>query len=274
MIVKPRNDHQCLDQVTDFARSHVMSPEALDEVRRLRTQANVIKSIRDKPQTDDDGTATTDVIKCDVNQRLRFLAPDPNCVERAADAMALFETMESLGWTPSVKWSLGTINGPVRHTGLCGLWGEHWYAVDLFPNHQRNASWADEGADGVRGFHNVVGKPVLEWWLGKSAGGATADKIGSGENALLGLISKKRPPTKQSTPPATSSAVAQRARPGATTNLSPKKQGDQRIGSNEERTQPANQRGGPRPEEERRRYDPSDREAEDRDDYGAYDDAA
>lgn len=288
MIGEPINDWQCLDQVTHSARSLYLSDDALRNARRLGSRKSVIEWIQDKPQTDDTGQEDTQYIQCDVAQRLRLFAPDPNCIERARDAMILLESLEYLVLAAPADRALATIEVPARgrtprelHTGLVEKRGKHWYAVDLFPRRrlaQRNASWTDQGIDSVRFAHSNIGKPALQYVFGKSVGGTAADVVGSGENALFGLVSKRRPPTKQPAPPALARAQStQRERPGATSQLG---QGEW-IGSNQETAGQPAIRGGsrsatPQPARDPRRYDRTDddreEEAEDRDDRGSFGD--
>jgi hypothetical protein len=148
--------------------------------QRLGTRDAVIRWIQSRPQTDDDGRETVRVISCDVPQRVRLFADDPNCVERATDAMILLDALELLGREQKVKRALATVDKPLRHTGLVEQYQGHWYAVDLFP--RRNFNWGDFGKDVLQGTHKYVGKPLL----GAYGLGSVADMLGNVEDQGIG----------------------------------------------------------------------------------------
>jgi hypothetical protein len=134
VILDPVNDRQCLDQLVARARELAQTRLAYDVAARLRTPAGVVRYLQSLQQTDDDGTERIQVIACDVRQRLRFLPPDPNCIERTLAAMVLREILD-----PKTERVAISIDEPERHTGLIERApGGDWEAVDLFP--RRNAA--------------------------------------------------------------------------------------------------------------------------------------
>ena len=201
MILEPINDVQCLSQLTTIARELAATTLVRTVAQHLGTREEVIRWLQSKPQTDDDGREAVQYIACDVPQRVRLLANDPNCVERATDAMMLLEALEQLRRVEPTGRALATIDRPVRHTGLVEKHGEHWLAVDLFPrrNGRRNFDWSSFGVGALKGVHQYVGKPILKFY----GLGSVADTIGDQENKLTA-----KAPEKQSQP--SSTAVAQR----------------------------------------------------------------
>ncbi len=199
MILDPVNDAQCLGQLTTIARELASTTLIRTIAQHLATRKAVIRWLQAKPQTDDDGKELVRFIKCDVPQRVRLLADDPNCVERATDAMMLLEAQEQLRLIEPIGRALGTVNQPVRHTGLIEKRGDHWYAVDLFPrrNAARNFDWSSFGVSALKGVHQYIGKPVLKFY----GLGSVADVIGDQENKI-----GPKPPEKKDGPPSSSTA--------------------------------------------------------------------
>lgn len=178
MIEDPANDRACLDQFTRDARELARTTFAYKLAARLRTKRNVIAWLQQKPQRDDDGTETVQVNVCDVPQRNYVFGPMPNCIERARDAMALYEVID-----PKGRYKLVTIEKPLRHTALVE-WDDdakRWEPVDLFPRRNggglRNLSWGDVGGWGKTAVQYVhpVGKTVLGYF-GLGAVGDYAEK--------------------------------------------------------------------------------------------------
>jgi hypothetical protein len=218
VIIAPINDVDCLAQLTTIVRELARTMLVRLVARHLGTREAVIEWLQLKPQDDDDGRELVQFMPCDVPQRLRLFADAPNCVERASDAAILLEALEQMQGSAPTTRALATIDHPVRHTGLVEKSGAHWYAVDLFPRKgaRRNSSWIDQVATGVQGVHQYVGKPLLDFYLGKSAGDAAAGALGGGEKTLFATVGTKKPaPEKQPAPPVGTSATAQLARPGA-----------------------------------------------------------
>ena len=171
MIVAPVNDVECLAQLTTIARELASTTLVQTVARHLGSREAVIRWIQAKPQADDDGREAIRYITCDVPQRVRLLADDPNCVERATDALLLLESLERMKLTSSAARALATVDRPARHTGLVEKHGEHWYAVDLFP--RRNASGRNfDWKDILQGAHSYVGKPILQFYGLGSVGAA------------------------------------------------------------------------------------------------------
>jgi hypothetical protein len=203
VILDPINDVECLEQLTTIARELSSTTLVRTVALHLGTRERVIQWFQSKPQADDDGTEAIRYITCDVPQRVRLLADDPNCVERATDALMLLEALEQMKKIAAVPRALATVERPARHTGLVERRGEHWYAVDLFPrrNARRNIDWSDVGKDVLQGAHTYVGKPILQFY----GLGSAADTIGENENKLIGRDKtnekKQKPPTGESSGP-------------------------------------------------------------------------
>jgi len=194
VILEPINDADCLGQLTTIARELSSTTLIRAVAQHLGTRENVILWLQSKPQTDDDGKELVRFIKCDVPQRVRLLADDPNCVERATDAMMLLEALEQMNMTGASGRALGTVDQPVRHTGLVEKRGTRWYAVDLFPrrNGSRNFDWSSFGVSALKGVHQYAGKPILKFY----GLGSVADTIGEQEDKL-----GPKPSEKKSAPP-------------------------------------------------------------------------
>src|SRR5262249_54501390 len=173
-------------------------------------------------QADDDGREAIRYITCDVPQRVRLLADDPNCVERATDALLLLESLERMKVIEPAARALATVDRPARHTGLVEKHGAHWYAVDLFPRRNasgRNLDWGELGKDVLQGAHTYVGKPILQFY----GLGSVADTLGENENKLIGRDKKEAKNEKKQPPPA---GPAERGQP---------KKEPQRSGGTEQR---------------------------------------
>ena len=206
MIAAPINDVECLGQLTGMARELSRTTLARLVAQRLGSREAVIRWIQARPQTDDDGREAVRVITCDVPQRVRLFADDPNCVERATDAMILFEALELAGAAPKATRALATVDKPLRHTGLVEQYNGHWYAVDLFP--RRNFDWGDFGKNVLQGVHGYVGKPLL-----KAYGlGGVADTLGNQEDKWIGRdkVSQKKPEPPPTTKPGSVDAGAKK----------------------------------------------------------------
>lgn len=193
MILDAVNDEECLGQLTTMARELAATTLVQTVARRLKTKKAVVSWLQSLPQTDDVGQESIRFIQCDVPQRVRLFADDPNCVERALSALLLLEALD-----PRTPRALATVDKPARHTGLVERIGTKWRAVDLFP--RRNASAEDVGKDILQGIHTYVGKPVLKFYLGET-GGKVADKIGNAQDNAIGR--GKSPPSSSAASPAT-----------------------------------------------------------------------
>jgi hypothetical protein len=139
MILPPINDHECLGPVTDFARAVVAdpSPEVLALARDLGSTTRVVEWIRSLPQRDDTGDPTDGprVAACRPPQRLRLLAPDPNCFERMFQHAVFAELIDNV---PSRRFA--TIDTPI---GLHSLPVENGTPVVLDPRVPRNTAQSE-----------------------------------------------------------------------------------------------------------------------------------
>ena len=123
MILAPRNDRTCLDALTAQVRARVdpANPDRglLALARELGSTAALVRWLREQPQRDDTGAATDGPreLACRPSQRIRFQAPDPNCVERALTYLAVAEFLDPA----PARW-LATTRTP---TGLL-----HTYPVE------------------------------------------------------------------------------------------------------------------------------------------------
>ena len=217
MILDPLDDEQCLGQLTTIARElsgttlvRLVARHIVEGAPDLSPHEAVARWLQSKPQADDDGKESTRYIVCDVPQRVRLFADDPNCVERATDALMLLEALEEMKLLPAMPRALVTIDKPQRHTGLVEKRGAHWYAVDLFPrrNSARNFSWGDFGKDALQGVHKYIGKPVLGYFGLSSVG----DSLGNAEDGWIGRGKKNEKKEQPSTQPAPGAKPAPDAR--------------------------------------------------------------
>ncbi len=113
MLGHPVNDAACLSKVTT-AIEHATEQEPVRNLAdRFGTTRELAAWIRTLPQRNDTGQLSDGPrITCDVSQRLRIPADDPNCVERAAIYMAASELID-----PQPVRQLATISTPIgRHT--------------------------------------------------------------------------------------------------------------------------------------------------------------
>ena len=132
MIGDPYNDFGCLDLITDHAIAAVQSTAVRDLANRFGSTGALATWIRSLPQKNDDGRGGDGPkVACDVPQRLRLPADDPNCVERSALYLAAGERLDS----EPIR-SLATIVTPLgRHTFPV----EDDRPVNLDPRLPRNA---------------------------------------------------------------------------------------------------------------------------------------
>lgn len=113
MITDPVNDVACLSKITD----RTIDASERDDVRNLAARFASCRElatwIRTLPQRNDDGNPYDGPrVTCDVSQRLRIPADDPNCVERSALYLATAELID-----PRPLRQLATIDTPIgRHT--------------------------------------------------------------------------------------------------------------------------------------------------------------
>lgn len=113
MIAAPLNDQDCLGRLTEVAAAGQSRAELRDLAARFRSTAALAAWIRELPQRDDHGDpADGPRVDCEVTQRARLLAEDPNCVERSILYLAAAELID-----PEPVRQLATIETPSgRHT--------------------------------------------------------------------------------------------------------------------------------------------------------------
>lgn len=149
MIGDPINDVECLSKITDVTAAAVNGESAVRNLAgRFATPRELAMWIRSLPQRNDTGNlADGPRVSCDVSQRLRFGAADPNCVERSATYLAVGELVDPGGYR-----QLATIDTPLgRHTFPV----EDGQPVNLDPRIGRNALAA--------GLFRMDPEPMDEW---------------------------------------------------------------------------------------------------------------
>lgn len=208
MIEDPANDRECLGQFTEDAREIARSARAYKIAAQLRTKRNVMTWLQQKPQSDDDGRERVQVTMCDVAQRDRLFADDPNCIERARDAMALFEVID-----PKGRYKLVTVDRPARHTALVEWDGKQWEPVDLFPRRNagaRNVDWKSVGQDTLGVVHGVGGGILKMYGLG-----SVSDSLGNvyKQQGWVKPDKKPAPPPQQQRPTVPPNTPAARPAP-------------------------------------------------------------
>ena len=154
MIGEPLNDVACLELITEQAEDATETEGVRELAERFSSTAELARWLRALPQKNDDGqTNDGPRVPCDVPQRLRLPADDPNCVERSALYLSVAELID-----PEPFRQLATIATPRgRHTFVV----EDDLPVNLDPRVPRNALDA--------GMHRILGEPrvedELEWIL-------------------------------------------------------------------------------------------------------------
>lgn len=114
------NDLNCLGWISEIVISLLDPPEKqlIDAAREFGTTKALAAWLRALPQRNDEGEAGDDwkVAECRPEQRLRILAEDPNCVERAATYLAVAELIDPR---------------PVRRLATMDYaWGRHTYVIE------------------------------------------------------------------------------------------------------------------------------------------------
>jgi hypothetical protein len=117
MLIEPLNDGDCLG----LALAQVPAAMARTDVRelaaRLGSVAEVVRYLRRLPQLDDTGgPGEGPRIACDVPQRVRVPAPDPNCLERSLFFLALAELLDPPPWRTLTTIDVTSARGRERHT--------------------------------------------------------------------------------------------------------------------------------------------------------------
>jgi hypothetical protein len=131
VIAAPLNDKDCLAKLTHAACSAIGREDMRRFAARFRSTEELASAIRALPQRDDLGERNDGPrVQCDVSQRARIPADDPNCVERA---LLYLVAAELIDLRP--RRQLATLDLPQgRHT-VCVEDGE---AMLLEPSHTRN----------------------------------------------------------------------------------------------------------------------------------------
>lgn len=162
MIAEPLNDRPCLEKLTDHARRQIANADLHAMARRFGSPAEVVLFLRAQPQRDDSGDPSDGPrIACDVTQRVRVPASDPNCVERALLYLVLAEIL-----APRATRQLVTIDTPIgRHT----MPVEDGRPVVLDPRQTRNGCMAGmwrertRNSGAARPFVRGDERHLLEW---------------------------------------------------------------------------------------------------------------
>jgi hypothetical protein len=113
VIAEPINDNDCLGRLTDYAAAQIGRRDLVAFALQFRSTAALATRIRAMPQRDDEGDPKDGPrVACDVSQRARVPAGDPNCVERALLYLVVAEHID-----PRPVRQLITIDTPAgRHT--------------------------------------------------------------------------------------------------------------------------------------------------------------
>jgi len=165
VIVDPLNDGECLGKLTAVASEGTTNAEIQALAARFPTTAKLAKWIRGLPQRDDNGRADDGPrVMCDVGQRARLMADDPNCVERAILYLAAAEVIDP---APVRQLATVDVSDTMRHTFPI----EDGDPVVLDPEVRRNALRAHvwtlrNGMADVNGAELVpVNAELLLAWL-------------------------------------------------------------------------------------------------------------
>jgi len=135
VIGKPHNDHECLGAVTDavIERVEARDPALVSLAEQFHNTDDLAAWFRTLPQRDDEGAPGDGpkVAACRPPQRLRFDAPDPNCLERSATFSGAAELID-----PQAVYRLATVETP---NGLHTYPTRDGEPVILDPRQSRNA---------------------------------------------------------------------------------------------------------------------------------------
>ncbi len=157
MIGEPVNDAACLSKITERAEAMSDSADIRNVAQRFEDTGELAAWIRSLPQRNDKGDPYDGPrVSCDVPQRLRLPADDPNCVERAALYLCAAELID-----PDPIRQLATMDTPLgRHTFPV----EDDVPVRLDPRLPRNALdaglWRIFDPDDIR---NASPREALDW---------------------------------------------------------------------------------------------------------------
>lgn len=195
MIAEPLNDRACLDKLTHTAAAGVHRTELRDIAGRFDSTPQLVFWIRSLPQRNDNGTSDgAPRVDCDVPQRARIAADDPNCVERSLLYLAAAELID-----PRPARQLATIDTPAgRHTFPV----EDGEPVVLDPRLTRNGLraglWLIHTGPNPRITTCKIDPPELLAWLVELADDVAAKKDGEhgqvrvaqGERAFARLLDR------------------------------------------------------------------------------------
>jgi len=133
MLGRPHNDRECLDAIMAEIETKLASGDLDALAAQYPDTDALIEDIRARPQRDDEGLPCDGpkVTACRPAQRLRLPADDGNCVERAAEFVALAERID-----PGPMRRLATVETP---NGLHTFPTEDGVPVILDPMVSRNA---------------------------------------------------------------------------------------------------------------------------------------
>ncbi len=156
MIGNPINDTECLSKITDEIIEAMETDCVRNVARRFETTTELAAWIRSLPQRNDAGDlADGPRVACDVSQRLRIPADDPNCCERSALYLAAGELID-----PTRLRQLATIETPFgRHTFPV----EDDRPIKLDPRVPRNALEAGLFRMSEPAYLELSPRETLEW---------------------------------------------------------------------------------------------------------------
>lgn len=156
MFGQPINDTECLSKITEEVAEAAETEDVRNLARHFDSTKALAAWIRSLPQRNDSGDlADGPRVACDVSQRLRIPADDPNCVERAALYMAAGELIE-----PGATRQLATIETPIgRHTFPV----ENDRPIKLDPRVPRNALEAGLFRMSEPDYIDLSPRETLEW---------------------------------------------------------------------------------------------------------------
>ena len=192
MLGDPINDTACLSKVTEAIASATERDDVRNLAERFHTTRDLAAWIRKLPQRNDMGELDDGPrITCDVPQRLRIPADDPNCVERSALYLAAGEIID-----PTPLRQLATINTPMgRHTFPV----ENEVPVRLDPQIPRNA--LDAGLFQLEDpdYIDLTPRETLQWISAIAAEPARkyrngATRLGNARDAFVRVLRGERVP--------------------------------------------------------------------------------
>ena len=189
MIAEPINDVSCLSKVTDLAAAAAEGNAVRNTAARFDSTRALAAWIRTLPQRNDLGEPNDGPkVACDVPQRVRIPADNPNCVERSALFLAAGELID-----PTAIRQLATIETPIgRHTFPV----EDDRPVKLDPRVPRNAleaglfrmtdpdSYEMSPAEAFRWISTIAAEPGAQYRNGPA-------RIGNAHRAFHRLLMKR-----------------------------------------------------------------------------------